>query len=302
MKVLITGATGLVGREIVKQCLTNSIAVNYLTTSKQKIVAKEGYNGFYWNPSHNEIDISCFNGVTVIINLAGSSIVKRWTSNNKKEILDSRINSLKTLHLGLSKVDTSLITSFVSASAIGIYPNSITNYYTEKEKAIDESFLGKVVDLWEKEVDTFKGYNFSVAKVRIGLVMAKNGGALPMLIKPVKYYVGSALGTGKQWQSWIHITDLARIFLFISNNKLEGVYNGVGPNPISNAKLVRKIASVLKKPVFFPNVPKFIMYLVLGKMAYLLFVSQRVSSKKIEKEGFVFKYSNVGLALEKITS
>ncbi len=302
MKVLITGATGLIGKEIVKQFHASSISVNYLTTSKHKIVDSKNYKGFYWNPSKKEIDIACFSGVTAIINLAGSSIAKRWTSQQKKEIINSRINSLKTLYVGLQKVEANLITSFVSASAIGIYPNSLTNYYTEEEKAVDSSFLGDVVALWEKEIKTFEAFNFNVAVVRIGLVMAKKGGALPMLIKPVKMYLGSALGSGEQWQSWIHVTDLARIFLFVIENNLKGIYNGVGPNPVSNKKLVGEIAKTLHKPVFMPNVPKFIMYLFLGKMAYLLFVSQRVSSKKIEEEGFVYSYSNVCLALDEILS
>lgn len=302
MKVLITGATGLVGSAIVELCQKKNIDVNYLSTSKNKIVANPNYKGFYWNPSKGEIDLGCFDGVTSIINLAGVSISKRWTESNKKAILNSRINSLKTLRGALDSVDSSKIESFISASAIGIYPDSLSKYYSEEEEAVDDSFLGKVVEAWEKEADTFKKFNFSVAKIRIGLVLSTNGGALPEMAKPIKNYVGAAFGTGDQWQSWIHIHDLSRMFLFVANNKLQGVFNGVAPNPVCNNKLIKEIAKQLKKPLFLPNIPQFPMKLILGEMSYILFASQRVSSKKIEEEGFNFHYQNICKALDGIYS
>jgi len=298
MRILITGATGLVGSEIVKKCHDQNIAVNYLTTSKNKIVEKPDYHGFYWNPDSGEIDLKCFEGVSAIINLAGASISKRWTSSYKKTILSSRVNTLRTLHTALQKVDNKSITSFVSASAIGVYPDSLTNYYTEKETAIDDSFLGEVVAAWEEEADKFNNFDFAVAKVRIGLVMSSDGGALPEIAKPIKYYVGAAFGSGEQWQSWIHISDLARMFLFTVENGLEGVYNGVGQNPVTNNKLVKEIAKAVDKPLFLPNIPKFVMKTILGQMSYILFASQRVSCKKIEEAGFDFAYPNVCLALK----
>src|SRR5690606_10381174 len=153
MKVLITGATGLVGSEIVNLCKQNNIPINYLTTNKNKIVSQANFNGFYWNPERNEIDADCFNGVTVIINLAGSSISKRWTRSNKKKILDSRVKALHTLSEAIPKKHC--IKTIVSASAIGIYPDSLSKYYREDVGEVDDSFLGKVVSNWEKEVDIF---------------------------------------------------------------------------------------------------------------------------------------------------
>lgn len=306
MKVLITGATGLVGSEIVRHCQDRKIPVHYLTTSKDKIATTPDYHGFYWNPDSGEIDDACFEGVTAIINLAGASISKRWTSSYKKIILSSRVNTLKTLYKALKKQKTlhrknyDGITSFVSASAIGVYPDSLSEYYTEDEKKVDDSFLGEVVELWEKQADTFNAFDFSVAKVRIGLVMSAEGGALPELAKPIKNYVGAAFGSGQQWQSWVHISDLARLFLYTVENALSGIYNGVGPNPVTNTKLVKEIAKVVDKPLVLPNIPKFVMHTVLGEMAYLLFASQRVSCKKIEEEGFNFRYPNVCVALEQI--
>ena len=300
MKVLITGATGLVGSELVSQCHEKGYAVNYLTTRKNKIVSEVNHKGYYWNPSKGEIDPKCLDGVSVIINLAGSSISKRWTSSYKKEIIDSRVNTLDLLKKTLLKNEGHTVKSLVSASAIGVYPDSLSNYYTEEETKVDDSFLGEVVNLWEKKANEFKSLGLTVAKVRIGLVMSKEGGALPEMAKPIKYYVGSPFGTGEQWQSWIHVVDLARIFVHIAQYKLKGVYNGVAPNPVTNAKMVKEIAKALEQPLFMPNVPKFVMYTVLGKMAYILFASQRVSSKKIEEEGFVFKYVNICQALGNI--
>ena len=300
MKVLITGATGLVGKALVNLCLKENIPVNYLTTSKAKIKSTPSYKGFYWNPRINEIDINCFEGVTAIVNLAGSSISKRWTKSYKKEILNSRISSLRTLYNGLERTDRSRLTSFVSASAIGIYPNSLDHYYTEEEHKTDSSFLGEVVKFWEEEANRFTKLGIPVAKVRIGLVLSLQGGALPEIDKTVRNYVGAAFGTGEQWQSWIHIKDLAEIFLFIIKNKLEGNFNGVSPNPVTNSKLTKQVAKMRDKPLILPNIPEFVMETILGEMAYILFASQRVSSKKMEEEGFNFQYPNVCVALEEI--
>ena len=300
MRVLITGATGLVGNEIVSLCHRQNIGVNYLTTNRDKIISKDNYQGFYWKPSALEIDLECFKGVSAIINLAGASIAKRWTNRYKKEILSSRLNTLKTLSTGLEKVERDDIESFVSASAISIYPHSFSSFYTEEDKRVDDSFLGEVVKSWEEEMDAFARFNFTISKIRIGLVLSPNGGALPKIARPIKNYVGAAFGIGTQWQSWVHITDLARIFLFAVENKLQGSYNGVGPNPVTNSKLIKEIAKVLNKPLVLPNIPKSIMKILLGEMSYVLFVSQRVSSKKIEEEGFVFECQNICRTLERV--
>lgn len=300
MKILITGATGLVGTELVMLCHKNNIAVNYLTTSRSKITSSSHYKGFFWNPETQEIDLDCFKGISAIVNLAGAPISKRWTGKNKEKILQSRLNSLQTLSTALFKVDTDSILSFVSASAIGIYPDSATRYYEEDETVMDDGFLGEVVQQWEKEADSLNRFNFKLSKIRTGLVLSQAGGMLPAMAKPVKNYLGAAFGTGEQWQSWIHIRDLARMYLFVIEDELEGTYNGVAPNPVTQNKMLRQLADVLHKPLLLPNIPKSFMKLILGKMSYLLYASQRVSSKKIEELGFEFKYRNICTALENL--
>jgi len=297
MTVLITGATGLIGQEIVKQCHAEGINVHYLTTSKTKLSTASNYKGFYWNPKNKNIDHTCFEGVTAIINLVGASISKRWTDDYKKEILESRTKTAQLLQDTI-KTHNYKIDHVVSASAIGIYPSSITNYDEETSTAVSDTFLGDVVKQWETAVDGFKPLGCKVAKIRIGLVLAAKGGALPEITKPMKFGAGAAFGSGKQWQSWIHVHDLAALFVFAIQNKLEGVYNGVAPNAVSNQELTKVAASVLHKPLLLPNIPKFAMKLIMGEMHILLFESQRVSSQKIEAKGFDFKYANLRPALE----
>lgn len=297
MTILITGATGLIGYEIVKQCHKLNISVNYLTTSKDKLSSEPNYKGFYWNPEDGTIDTECFKNVEAIINLAGASISKRWTADYKKEILESRLQTLQVLKESLQSMDHQ-VRHLISASAIGIYPDSLINYYAEDFIESSASFLGKVVEEWEAKVDEFESLDIKISKIRIGLVLSEKGGALVEMVKPIKLGVGAPFGKGTQWQSWIHIDDIAGIFVHVLEHQLEGIYNGVAPNPITNEDLTKAVAKALNKPLLLPNIPKFMMKLVLGDMHIILFESQRVSSKKIEESGYHFKYANVQPALE----
>lgn len=296
MRVLITGATGLIGSKITGLCHKNGIKVNYLSTSKNKIQEKENYRGFYWNPSSGDIDADCLQGVGAIINLAGANIFQPWTKKAKAEILNSRVNSLNTLYKTLNENEHE-VGHLISASAIGIYPSSLQKMHFEDERAVDDSFLGEVTQKWEAAAERFNGLEIRVSKVRIGLVLSNKGGALAQMKKPIKFNMGAALGSGKQWQSWIHIEDLARIFLYILQNGLSGVYNAVAPNPVTNSTLTQQLAKTMDKNIWLPNVPAFVLKLLMGEMSSIILSSQLVSCKKIRETGFSFHYINLERAL-----
>ncbi len=299
MKVLITGATGTIGSKLVELCHQKDWSVNYLTTRKEKIVSKPNYQGFYWNPKEQEIDVNCLEDVDTIIHLVGASVAKKWTPEYKEEIINSRTQTTKLLFNAI-KSGKYPIKKVVSASAIGIYPSSLTNYYDENYPEKSHHFLGQVVQQWEEAVDRFTFLNIDVTKLRIGIVLSKEEGALPKMVKPIKMGFGAAFGNGKQWQSWIHIDDLVNMFAYVIEHNIKGIINAVSPNPISNTELTKTIAKQLDKPLWMPNIPKAVLKLVLGDMHEILFDSQRVSSKKIESLGFSFEHYNLQSAIENL--
>tara|TARA_B110000858_G_scaffold100251_1_gene115156 strand:+ start:1010 stop:1915 length:906 start_codon:yes stop_codon:yes gene_type:complete len=296
MNILITGATGLIGRKLTNDLLLNGYAVNYLTTRKSQIKSNSKINGYYWNPEKNIIDLECFKNVDTIINLAGSNIAKRWSDSNKLDILNSRIKSLNLLKHSISNNKIN-IKKIISASAIGIYPSSVDNVYKENESLISDSFLGKVVCQWESAVNSFKDLEIDVAIVRIGLVLSRDGGILSKSILPIQYGFGSFFGNGNQWQSWIHFQDISNIFYHILKYDLSGVFNGVSPNPVTNKTFTKKIAKFLNRPLLLPNLKKWMMRLLLGEMHTIIFESQNVSCEKLTKSKFKFKFDNFDQAI-----
>lgn len=297
MKVLITGATGLIGSKLVELCHENGINVNYFTTSREKIEDKPNYKGFYWDPDNDEIDKKAFEGVSAIVNLVGATISKRWTKSYKKTILESRTHTANLIYESLQQIDHNIL-HFVSASGVSRYPNSKTKLYTEENTEVDDSFLAEVVVAWEAAAVQFKSLGMDVAKVRTGVVFSKEEGAFPTIVKPIKYGMGAAIGSGKQWLPWIHIDDIAGIYFHILQNQLEGIYNAVAPNPVTNHKLNKQIAEKLEVPFWLPNIPSFLLKLALGEMAILVTEGQLVSSRKIEQRGYTFKHYNLESALD----
>ncbi|WP_298224637.1 TIGR01777 family oxidoreductase [Flavobacterium sp.] len=299
MRILITGATGLIGTELVSLLLQNGIEVHYLTTSKKKIIKEEKYQGFFWNPEQGIIDENSLLGVDVIIHLAGASISNRWTNAYKQEIIESRITSTNTLYKVL-KENPNQVKQIISASAIGIYPDSATTVYTELSIANQDTFLSNVVVKWEESVNKFKQLDIKVCKLRTGIVFSKKGGALQEMLKPIRYGFGAAFGNGHQMTSWIHVHDLAAMYFFAAKNEWEGIYNAVSPNPISNENLTKLLAKQLHKPLFLPNIPRFVMRLILGEMHELLFTDTTVSAQKSIDSGFQFQYPTIEKALSEI--
>ena len=286
------------GKALVARCRKDGMEVNYLSTRKEKLRSEDGYRGFLWNPAAGTIDPECFRGVRMIVNLAGSPITRPWTAAGKRDIQQSRTDSLDCLRKGLEALGGHQVAYLVSASAIGIYPSSFTEYFTEEYTGPETGFLQQTVQKWEEAVHAFGALGISRGILRIGLVLAREGGALPALTRPIRLGVGAALGNGHQWQSWIHLRDLVSMFRFALENRLEGTYNAVAPNPVTNRKLTAEAASVLNRPLWMPPVPSRALKLLLGERSHLLLDSQRVSCEKVQMEGFAFEFPNLRPALE----
>ncbi len=302
MKILISGATGLIGSVLVKRLLEKTHTINYLTTSSKKIKNKPNYQGFYWNPQEGKINENCIVGVDIIIHLAGANIANRWTKTYKQEIIESRTLSSELLYNLVKKTSNHQVKQIISASGTAIYPESFTKVYDESTTKTEDSFLSNVVKKWEESVNIFQIADIKVCKLRTGIVLSNIGGALPEVIKPIKLGVGATMGNGKQIQSWIHIDDLVSVYIFALEKQLEGVFNAVSPNPISNETLTKVIAATLHKPLFLPNIPQFLMKLILGEMSYLLFSSKNLSAQKITDNGFQFQFPEIKKAISNLYS
>jgi len=301
MKLLITGATGLVGRQLVKKAISQGMMIHYLTTQASKIQSIEGAKGFHWNPSRMIIDIDCFLGVDVIIHLAGASISKRWTDRYKKIILSSRIDTTRLLINGLNLLKGNhCVEQIVSASAIGIYPSDFKNFVFETFDVSKDSFMQNVVMNWEEEVDVFQTMNIKITKLRIGLVLARNGGVVATLKIPTFFCLGAAFGSGNQGQSWIHMSDVVGIILFCIKKQLIGNFNTVAPNPVSQSIFISALAKALKRPHIFPPIPKYFTKMILGDMSSLVLDSHWVSSKKILGKGYKFQFDKINDALKEV--
>jgi uncharacterized protein (TIGR01777 family) len=246
------------------------------------------------------LDENCFQDVDVIIHLAGAGIAdKKWTVERKKELIESRIKSTQLLfeYLKLMKNKPKTI---VCSSAIGIYKNQ-NDHLLNEESETGSDFLADLTFQWEQAVNKFETIGIRVVKLRIGIVLSKDGGYLKSIAAPIKLGLAAALGTGKMITSWIHISDLANLFLYAAvNEKMQGVFNAVAPNPVTNFEMTKQIAKTLNKPFFLPNVPAFILKLVFGEMSSVILMSQNISSKKTEEIGFKFEYLNVTDALKNI--
>lgn len=299
MRILVTGMTGLVGQEIRKLCQAMEVDVNYLSTRENMLEDRSECKGFYWDPAEGVIDHRCLNGAEAIIHLAGANVAKKWTRSYKQEIIDSRVDSTQLL-IDTLKENQHSVQQVVSASAIGIYGSSLTKLHDEESNELADDFLGNVVKKWEAAVEGFKPFNIPVCKLRIGMVLSRNGGALEKIVKPINNYVGAPLGSGDQWQSWIHVFDLASMFLFAVQADLDGVYNAVAPNPVTNKNMTQQIAEHLDKPLILPKVPEFALKIGLGEMANVVLASQLVSANKIKKEGFNFDFNDFKSALQEI--
>lgn len=293
----ITGATGSVGKAIVNELLTQGHQVRVLSTRKD--YKWEGIEVFHWNPKENSIDDGALEGADHLIHLAGATVSKRWTAAYKREINDSRVYTSKVLLDSLNRVSNGP-SSCVSASAIGYYGTSLTELFTEDCSAATD-FLASVTENWERYTQLFASPTRRSVQLRIGIVLDKGAGVLGQLVPLAKAGIASPLGSGDQWTSWIHVQDLARMFIHAATNEIEsGPYNAVSAPPLSNRNLTKAICKVLRRPMFLPAVPGFVLKLVLGEMATLALMSQKVGNAKILATGFNFYYTNIETALEDV--
>lgn len=297
-KILITGASGLLGTELSKILQNNGYEVSHLVRKKNP---NSPFKQYLWNPSKKEIDLESIKNTDAIIHLAGAGIAdKKWTPERKKEIIDSRVIGSEFLIESIIKNSIN-IKLFVSASAVGYYGlKPATKAFIESDVA-SESFLGNCCLQWESACSKAKEVSQRLVTFRIGVVLSEKGGALPKLIQPIKYFVGSPLGSGQQIVPWIHVDDLCRMFLeSIKNNNLNGVYNAVAPKNCTNQELTKSAAKTLKRPLFLPNVPSFLIKILFGEMASLVLEGAEVSADKILKTGFKFQYPKLEDALKNL--
>lgn len=295
--VLITGASGLVGTRLTSLLMQKGYQVSHLSrrSSSGPILTHQ------WSVVDGTMENSAIDGVDSIVHLAGAGIAdKRWTSSRKREILESRTKSSELLYHTL-KQNPNQVKTFVSASAIGIYGNGgAEKIFTEEDKPADD-FLADVVRQWEESVDRIAGLGIRVVKIRIGILLSEKGGALAEMVKPIKWCVGSPLGSGKQILSWIHMDDVCRIFIkAIEDESMAGAYNAVSPIPASNKELTVAIAKALDKPLWAPNVPRFVLKLILGEMSELVLKGSHVSAHKIKNTGFEFEHTDLDDAIGKL--
>jgi uncharacterized protein (TIGR01777 family) len=291
-RVLITGGSGLIGSAIRKELKNQGIEYTYLTTSASR--AKDSAEAFHWNPREGSMDEKALEGVDTVVHLAGSTINQPWTEKGKKDIIDSRVESTQTLLKALQNIPHS-VKRVVVASAIGWYKNEFENWQKEDDSP-GEGFLSEAVIRWEEELQKLHDYNLAI--VRVGVVLSKDGGALPTIVLPVKLGIGGPIGSGKQYMPWVHIDDIVGIFMFLmENHDKKGIYNGVAPEPETNAAFTKKLAKALRRPAFFPAVPSFMMRLILGERADMVLRSSKVSAEKISQAGYTFKFSKLENAL-----
>lgn len=299
---MITGGTGLIGNALTKLLLQKNYEITILSRSsdnKQSLI--NGVRYAKWDIKNQTIDSAAIQQADYIIHLAGAGVAdKRWTKKRKKEIIESRTKSSELIIKSLKEIPNK-IKAIVSASAIGWYGPDIskTNSFKETDKANDD-FLGETCKVWEESIEPVTLMHIRLVKLRTGIVLSKDGGALKEFIKPLRAGIAAILGNGKQVVSWIHIDDIARMYVqALENEKLSGVYNAVAPKPVSNKALVLELAKQMKGKFHIPiYVPSFVLKMMLGEMSIEVLKGATVSGDKIRSTGFQFLFPTLESALK----
>jgi len=298
MKVFITGGTGFVGTTLTQKLAQEGHEVAVLTRStKGRPAALKGVAYVEGDPTQKGAWQEKIADQDVVINLAGASIFRRWNDAAKKLIWDSRIHTTQNLVEALSaRKDKE--THLFSTSAVGYYGFHEDEVLDEKSPS-GEGYLADLSRAWESAALKAEEHGVRVVLTRFGIVLGRRGGALQQMITPFKWWMGSPLGSGNQWFSWIHEQDLVDIFLYlIKEKKNSEAVNCTAPNPVTNRELTRTLGEVLGKPTFMPAVPGFVMSLALGEFGSVLLKGQRVVPKKLLEAGFRFSFPDLRSALK----
>jgi uncharacterized protein (TIGR01777 family) len=289
-KILITGGTGLVGKRLTAMLTERKHEVRILSRNPKEV------NEFKWDVSKNFIDDKALSNIDFIIHLAGAGIAdKRWSNERKKIIIDSRVDTANLLFHKIKAQNISL-TGFISASGSNYYGAQTSDKIFEEKEEAGTDFLGDVCKKWEAAANQFKELKIPVTILRTGVVLSKKGGALEKMKTPVI----SPIGSGQQYMSWIHIDDLCSVYIKAIEEDFRGVYNTVSPEHQTSNSFSKTLAKATKRPYLPIAVPGFLLKLVFGELAIILLEGSRLSSQKIEKKGFVFKYSNLKEALKSL--
>jgi len=301
--VLITGGTGMVGQGLTNYFIDKGYEVIVLTRAEKKSTRLQ-LSFAKWDIEKQYIDPVALQKADIIVHLAGESVAtKRWTKKRKQEIIDSRVQSGALLLKKLSE-NNHKVKTVISASAIGWYgpdtASSLQNGFVETDPN-DPSYLGTTCKQWEESVQAINQLGIRLVTFRIGIVFNKRGGALAEFIKPARFGVATILGPGTQIVSWIHQQDLCKMIGYAAEHEtMQGVYNAVSPQPISNKNLVNAIAGKMNKYFITVSVPVFILKIMLGEMSIEVLKSANVSSKKIQAAGFEFDYPTIDAALNQL--
>ncbi|MEK4026070.1 TIGR01777 family oxidoreductase [Sporosarcina sp. FSL W7-1283] len=295
MRVVITGGTGFIGSILTAKLRESGHDVIILT--RKPSFEQNGVQYVQWL-TDNASPENELGQVDAVVNLAGVSINDgRWTIERKKQIHDSRITATQEV-LRILRSLPEKPSVLVNGSAIGIYPPSLTEEYTESSIVVGDNFLAKTVYDWERLASHANDLGVRTVFTRFGIVLGKDGGALPLMKLPYLLYSGGKIGSGNQWFSWVHVEDVANAIIYsLENNAIEGPVNVVAPSPMHMNAFGKTVAKVLHRPHWFP-VPSFVMELTLGEKSMIILQGQHVLPDKLLKNGFTFQYPSLKPALE----
>ncbi len=297
MKIVIAGGSGFVGRKLTEVLWEEGHELVILTRGEQREDRNISYVKWLQEGTAPENDIE---SADAFVNLAGISINEgRWNEEHQKQIYDSRMTATDELLRIIAALKTKP-TVLINASAIGIYPTSVDNIYTEESTDIASDFLARTVADWEKKAAQAEKDSVRTAFMRFGVILGKDAGALPPMILPYKLFAGGTVGTGRQWISWVHIQDVARAISFaIQNENIKGPVNVTAPFPKRMAYFGKTISAVLHRPHWLP-VPSLMMKIALGKKSALVLEGQHVLPQKLLDNGFEFQYPTLEVALKNL--